>query len=293
MENRTLMADLENRVKLRTKQLQYKNVQLEQTLIDLKKAQNQIIVQEKLASLGALTAGIAHEIKNPLNFIINFTDLSLEYLQELKEKGSNENDLFNLIEQNMVKTREHAERADSIVKGMLAHARGSTGEVTVFSLNSLLDEAIDLAYIGFQGKEDYFAATIIKRFDPSLGEIQGSKQDLIRVFLNIVNNACFSMHEKYKKLGDQYSPELIIRTENKGDNVEIIFEDNGLGMNSKTLKKIFTPFFTTKDSGKGTGLGLSISYDIITHQHHGHIKVESKLNHFCTFTIDLPKKSGD
>ncbi len=290
MENRTLMVDLENRVRIRTKQLQQKNTQLEQILTDLKKAQNQIIVQEKLASLGALTAGIAHEIKNPLNFVMNFTDLSLEYLQELKEKVTNENDLFDLIEQNMIKTREHAERADSIVKGMLAHARGSTGEITSFNLNALLDEAIDLAYVGFQGKEDYFAATIIKKFDSSIGDIQGSQQDLARVFLNIVNNACFSMYQKYKTLGDTYHPELIIETKNRGDQVDIIFEDNGLGMGRKTLKKIFTPFFTTKDSGKGTGLGLSLSYDIITHQHHGHIKVESKLDHFCTFVLNLPKK---
>lgn len=290
-ENRALMEDLENRVKLRTKQLQQKNQQLEKTLNDLKKAQNQIIVQEKLASLGALTAGIAHEIKNPLNFIINFSDLSLEYLQELKEKTSN-NELITQIEQNMIKTREHAERADSIVKGMLAHARGSTGKITTFNLNKLLEEAIELAYIGFQGKTSDFTAEITKDFDPHIQTIQGSEQDLVRVFLNIVNNACFAMHEKQKAFGEDYKPELIVRTEDKGETLEITFEDNGLGIKRGLLKKIFNPFFTTKDASTGTGLGLSLSYDIITHQHHGHITVDSKVGDYSIFTIELPKEKN-
>jgi signal transduction histidine kinase len=287
-ENRTLMTDLENRVKLRTKQLQQKNTQLEKTLSDLNKAQNQIIVQEKLASLGALTAGIAHEIKNPLNFIINFSELSLEYLEELKGKISNENELFALIEQNMLKTQEHAERADSIVKGMLAHARGSTGEIESFNLNKLLEDAIDLAYVGFQGKENYFTTKITKKFDAKIENIEGSKQDLARVFLNIVNNACFAMHEKKEKLGDAYQPELIIKTKNQKNSVLITFEDNGPGMSTGLMKKIFNPFFTTKDSGVGTGLGLSLSQDIIIHQHHGHLSVESKLGQYSKFIIEIP-----
>jgi signal transduction histidine kinase len=283
------MEDLENRVKLRTKQLQQKNQQLEKTLNDLKKAQNQIIVQEKLASLGALTAGIAHEIKNPLNFIINFSELSLEYLQELKEKISNKNNLFSQIEQNLIKTREHAERADSIVKGMLAHARGSTGEITTFDLNKLLDEAIELAYVGFQGKTNDFTAKITKDFDQNIKTTQGSEQDLVRVFLNIVNNACFAMDEKQKKLGPGYQPELIVRTQDKRKAIEIRFEDNGSGIKRGLLKKIFNPFFTTKNSSTGTGLGLSLSYDIITHQHHGNITVESKEGDYSIFIIKLPK----
>lgn len=290
-ENRTLLANLENRVKTRTKQLQHKNYQLEKTLTNLKKAQNQIIVQEKLASLGALTAGIAHEIKNPLNFVINFSDLSLEYLLELREKISNENDLFSQIEQNIIKTREHAQRADSIVKGMLAHARGNTGEITTFNLNKRLDESIELAYLGFQGKEHNFTARILKDFDPQLVRIEGSQQDLVRVFLNIVNNACFAMYEKKKKKGAKYTPELRVTTRDKKEKIEIIFEDNGIGINQSVLKKIFTPFFTTKDSGKGTGLGLSLSYDIVTHQHHGQIIVESKVGQYARFIIDLPKET--
>ena len=290
-ENRSLLTNLENRVNVRTKQLQQKNIQLKQTLTNLKKAQDQMIVQEKLASLGALMAGIAHEIKNPLNFIINFSDLSLEYLQELKEKNPHMSEFISQIENNISKTYEHAERADSIVRGMLAHARGSTGEITSFNLNKLLSGAIELASIGFQGKEKNFTVKIIKNFDQILASFEGSEQDLFRVFLNIVNNACFAMMEKKSVLGSAYIPELIVTTRNKGKNVEIIFEDNGPGINPTFIKKIFDPFFTTKDPGKGTGLGLSLSYDIITHQHHGKMTVESKVGQYSRFIIELPLRA--
>lgn len=289
-ENRTLVEDLEHRVADRTQQLSEKNQELEKTLTALKKAKNQIIVQEKLASLGHLTAGIAHEIKNPLNFIINFTDLSLEYLDELKEKIPEESELLNLIEQNMSKSREHAEKADAIVKAMLAHARGSTGEITTFDLNDLLSQAIDLAYFGFQGQEPGFSAKIIKDFDEHIGMIQGFAQELTRVFLNIVNNALFSMHEKRKTLGSYHVSELIITTRDKGESIEITFQDNGKGMSHATLNKIFTPFFTTKGAGKGTGLGLSLSYDIITRQHHGQLTAESTVGEYARFVIELPRR---
>ncbi|MBL8676707.1 MAG: GHKL domain-containing protein [Alphaproteobacteria bacterium] len=290
-ENRMLMANLEEQVSLRTKQLARKNQQLEKTLMNLKKAQNQIILQEKLASLGALTAGIAHEIKNPLNFIINFTEVSQEYLSEIKKKAPQE-ELFSKISQNLTRIKEHAERADSIVKGMLAHARGSTGEITTINLNTLIDEAINLAYLGFQGQETHFSATILKIFDPTVQDIEGSQQDLVRVFLNIINNACFAMHEKQKKLGMTYHPEIKVETHNKAKIIQIIFEDNGPGMSKAHIKKAFHPFFTTKESGKGTGLGLSLSYDIITQQHQGHLKVESKLGESTRFIIELPKQGS-
>lgn len=289
-ENRAILEDLEHRVQLRTHQLEQKNQELEHTLTALKKAKNQIIVQEKLANLGSLTAGIAHEIKNPLNFIINFTDLSLDYLHELKEKVSNETELFTLIEVNMEKSREHAEKADAIVKAMLAHARGSKGEITIFNFNELLNQAIDLAFFSFQGQEDRFSANLIKDFDQSIGKIQGFEQELTRVFLNIVNNSCYAMQEKKRKMGETYQPELVVRTQDKGQMIEIIFQDNGNGMSSKVLDKIFHPFFTTKGAGKGTGLGLSLSYDIITRQHHGQLKAESELGEYSIFTIELPKK---
>lgn len=288
-ENRALLENLEHRVQSRTQQLEQKNQELEQALTALKKAKNQIIVQEKLANLGSLTAGIAHEIKNPLNFIINFTDLSLDYLHELKEKISNEDALFSSIELNMTKSREHAEKADAIVKAMLAHARGSRGEITTFNFNALLNQAVDLAFFSFQGQEIHFNAKITKDFDPNIGVIQGFEQDLTRVFLNIVNNACFAMNEKLIKLGNKYQPKLYVKTEDKGQMIEIIFQDNGKGMSPSTINKIFHPFFTTKDAGKGTGLGLSLSHDIITRQHHGQLKAESKLGEYSMFIIDLPK----
>ncbi len=284
-ENRTLLDDLENRVYQRTKEL-------EEALIHLKKAQNQIIVQEKLASLGALTAGIAHEIKNPLNFIINFSELSLEYLHELKEKVKNEPELLDLALQNVTKTIEHAHRADAIVKSMLAHARGSTGEITTFNLNALLKQSIELGYNGFLGSNAHFTAKIVEKFDAKVGEIQGSEQDLARVFLNIINNACFALFDKKKKEGKGYKPELNIETKDAGNLVKITIEDNGPGMDKAVLKKVFTPFFTTKESGKGTGLGLSLSYDIIAHQHKGHLSVESEVGKFTRFIIELPKGGG-
>lgn len=288
-ENRALLDELEHRVQRRTQQLEQKNKELEHTLAALKKAKNQIIVQEKLANLGSLTAGIAHEIKNPLNFIINFTDLSLEYLHELKEKISNENELFTLIEQNMIKSREHAERADAIVKAMLAHARGSRGEITTFDLNKLLSQAIDLSFFGFQSRENAFNAKITKAFDPNIETIQGFEQELTRVFLNIVNNACFAMNEKLLKLGNNYQPELIVKTQDKGQMIEILFQDNGQGMSALVLNKIFTPFFTTKGADKGTGLGLSLSHDIIIRQHHGQLRAESKIGEYSRLIIELPK----
>lgn len=288
-ENRILMANLESQVRIRTKQLARKNQQLQKILKNLKKAQNQIITQEKLASLGALTAGIAHEIKNPLNFIINFTDVSLEYLSNLKKKVSKDETLVDQVEHNLIRTKEHAERADSIIKGMLAHARGGTETITSFNLNELIDEALNLAILGFQGQDAYFSAEILKKFDPKIEPIKGYQQDLARVFLNIINNAYFSMQEKQQKLEKSYHPRLKVQTKDEKKGVMVIIEDNGSGINKTHLKKIFNPFFTTKETGKGTGLGLSLSYDIITQQHHGLLKVESKFGTFSRFIIELPK----
>jgi len=292
-ENRRLLKNLEHRVKLRTQELEQKNQELEKTLIALKKAKNQIIVQEKLASLGQLTAGIAHEIKNPLNFIINFIGLSLDYLVEVQEKKSQKKELFLLIKENMTKARDYAEMADAIVRTMLSHARGSTDEVTTFDLNKLLDQAIDLAYFSFKGEEKNFNAKIIKDFDKKIKTIQGFEQELNRVFLNIINNACFSMNEKKISLGADYHPELKIKTQDKDGLIKITIQDNGKGISPSVLKKIFTPFFTTKGAGKGTGLGLSLSHDIIVRQHHGNLKVESKVENYTRFILELPKTMGE
>lgn len=286
-ENRRLLKDLEKGVQLRTQELEKKNQELEKTLAALKKAKNKIIVQEKLASLGQLTAGIAHEIKNPLNFIINFIGLSLDYLDELQDKKSKKKELFPLIQVNMTKARDYAEKADAIVRTMLAHAQGSTEEVTTFDLNKLLDQAVDLAYFSFRGEGEDFNVKIIKDFDRKIKFIQGFEQELNRVFLNIINNAYFAMHEKQMSLGPTYHPELAVKTRVRDGLIKITIQDNGPGISPSVLKKIFTPFFTTKGAGKGTGLGLSLSHDIITRQHHGNLKVDSKVGKYSRFIIEL------
>jgi signal transduction histidine kinase len=193
----------------------------------------------------------------------------------------------------MKKSREHAERADGIVKAMLAHARGSSGDLTTFNLHDLLNQSVDLAYFGFQGQAHHFSAKIVKDFDPHIQEVQGFEQELTRVFLNILNNSLFSMNEKLAEKGTDYHPELTIKTRDKGDTVEITFQDNGKGMTPAVLSKIFHPFFTTKGANKGTGLGLSLSYDIITRQHHGDLTAESQQGEWSRLIIELPKKCED
>ena len=286
-ENRTLLNNLEQRVKSRTQQLQEKNRELEQALQDLKKAQNQIIVQEKLASLGSLTAGIAHEIKNPLNFILNFIDLSLDYLNELKGLNPEEQELVTLILSNIEKVKEHAHRADSIVKSMLFHANSQPGQFENANLNTILDKALELALSGFQTETRGFSVRIQKLYDPELPEIKVSVGDISRVFLNLFNNACFAMAERLKD-DPTFKPQLQIETQVLENALEVVVEDNGTGMPQEVIQKIFTPFFTTKDPGKGTGLGLSLSYDIIVQQHHGKLDVTSEVGQFTGFVIQLP-----
>lgn len=291
-ENRTLMEDLESRVKLRTQQLQKKNKKLEKALDDLKRAQDQIILQEKLASLGALTAGIAHEIKNPLHFIINFTDISIESLDDLKEGLTTEQAKHvKEVAENMTRVLEHANRADSIVKGMLSHARGSNGNFEYADLNKLITEAADLAYAGFCGKENPFPLHIKTDLDVSLPEVKVSSQDLSRVFLNIANNACHAMYEKLQSHTEGYNPILLISTQKNKNSILITIEDNGTGIPKSVQKKIFHPFFTTKETGKGTGLGLSLSYEILTKQHQGDLWLESEPNVFSRFYIKVPLDS--
>jgi len=288
-ENRSLMSNLENRVRRRTNQLQKKNIQIQKTLNDLQKAQNQIIVQEKLASLGALTAGIAHEIKNPLHFIVNFTDVSLESIDDITKDNPHYEPEFQVIRQNMERVKEHGLRADSIVKGMLSHARDGESKFEEVSLNRLVMEAVNLAYLGFCGKEHHFYLKIKKVLDKNLSPINVSPQDLSRVILNIVNNACAAMYEKLEgTAGKDYKPELIVKTYAENESAVIEIEDNGMGMSKAVLNKIFNAFFTTKGSGKGTGLGLSLSYDIVTQQHHGEMIVESNQGEFSRFFIKIP-----
>jgi len=274
---------------------------LAQTLEQLKATQNQLIVSEKLASLGALTAGIAHEIKNPLNFVNNFAQLTIEMVQDLMreiepQKACMDPESVEEIEillddltQTADKINRHGQRANRIVQGMLAHSREGAGERQSANLNVLLDDYVNLAYHGIRAKDSSFNVTIEKDYDQAIGRVNVAAQDLGRVFLNIVNNACYAVDKKKKDTNSDFSPTIWIRTKNFKEHVEISVRDNGPGISSEIQDQIFDPFFTTKPSGEGTGLGLSISYDIVVHEHQGEIKVETEEGQFADLIIVLPK----
>jgi signal transduction histidine kinase len=308
IENARLYADLkaaaavlEQRVAERTRELRDKNAELEQTLAQLQQTQQQLIVQEKLASLGALTAGIAHEIKNPLNFVTNFAGLSAELAGELGDilRAEQERlsdaaraevpELLDALVLNVEKIGEHGKRADSIVRGMLQHSRGAAGTPEPTDLNALLAEYVALAQHGIRAQHPTVHIAIETAYDPAVGTVHAVPQDLSRVFLNIINNACYAAHEKRRQLGDGFSPTVAIRTHNRGDHVEIRIRDNGPGIPPAVRAKLFTPFFTTKPPGSGTGLGLSISHDIIVQQHHGEIRVDTEEGSYTEFIIVLPR----
>lgn len=259
----------------------------------LQSTQNKLVTQEKLASLGALTAGIAHEIKNPLNFINNFSDLSAELLEELKEEFKNNNTeevltIANDLKQNLEKINQHGKRADSIVKSMLLHSRGNSGEKTLTDINDLLDQYVALAYHGLRAQNKSFNVKIEKDFDSSLDRVNVVPQDIGRVFLNIINNACYAAYDKKKKSSEEFSPILKVSTRSANGNAEIVIADNGNGIPEEIVDKIFQPFFTTKPTGEGTGLGLSLSYDIVVKIHGGELKVNTKLGNGSEFIIQLP-----
>ncbi len=293
-------AHLQQKIDERTAEIAEKNAELQAAMDRLKDAQNQLVVSEKMASLGNLTAGIAHEIKNPLNFVNNFADLSRDLLSEVREilaahsdkmDAATRDDLADLmatLEGNLKKIHEHGNRADSIVKGMLAHSRGKTGERVPIDLNAMVREYVNLAFHGMRAKDSNFNITIVADYDPGVGEVMGVPQDLSRVFLNIVNNACYSAHRKRLELGDHFEPRLSVSTRRSGDRVEVRIRDNGRGIPKDRLGRIFEPFYTTKPTGEGTGLGLSISWDIIVDQHRGRIDVQSDEGEFAEFTITLP-----
>jgi len=269
---------------------------LHQAMNNLKETQAQLVHAEKMASLGELTAGIAHEIQNPLNFVNNFSELSADLMKELEEevkKTPQDKDiiaeLIADLSANMEKIAHHGKRASSIVKGMLEHSRKSSGERQAVDLNALLDEYLKLAYHGYRAKDAQFNAKLTTDFDQSLPTLLVAPQDLSRVFLNLFNNGLYSAYEKAKQQGDGFMPELQVRTKNLAEHVEIRIRDNGNGIAQAALGKIFQPFFTTKPTGQGTGLGLSISYDIITKQHGGKLTVDTKENEFAEFIIRLPK----
>jgi signal transduction histidine kinase/ligand-binding sensor domain-containing protein len=278
---------------------------LEEKNREIIKTQEQLIVQEKLASLGGLTAGIAHEIKNPLNFVNNFAALSVDLAGELREElEANKNkkvadiakeieDILTNLQQNAAKITEHGRRADSIVHSMLQHSRGKSGQREMTDINALLDEAVNLTYHGMRARDSSFNITIEKDYDGSVGRIEVVPQDVSRVFLNIINNACYAAHEKKKQASNSFSSTLSVRTKNLGDKIEIRVRDNGNGIPLAIRGKIFNPFFTTKPTGQGIGLGLSISYELIVQEHRGEIKVETEEGRFTEFIIILPKNVNE
>ena len=270
----------------------YKKLNL--LLHTLKETQAQLIQFEKMASLGQLTAGIAHEIKNPLNFITNFSELSRELVDDfLSAKSEDEKKEFaGYLKANLSKINEHGKRADSIVKNMLAHSRGKAGEKQVTDINQLCDEIFNLAYHGMRASVPDFNCEMKKEFDQALPKINIIPQDISRVLLNLFSNAFYAVKEKSNKEQQQgvlnYLPQVLLKTKFFNDSVSIAIRDNANGIPEDIREKIFEPFFTTKPTGQGTGLGLSISYDIVTKGHRGELKVESKPGEFTEFIIRLP-----
>lgn len=251
-----------------------------------------------MASLGELTAGIAHEIQNPLNFVNNFSEVNKEMLEELKAERLKpkeerddklEDEIINDVIDNEEKINHHGKRADAIVKGMLQHSRARTGKKEPTDINALADEYLRLSYHGLRAKDKSFNADFKTDFDESIGKINIVPQDIGRVLLNLFNNAFYTVNEKKKQLGGVFEPMVSVTTQRSADNIEIIVKDNGTGIPQKVVDKIFQPFFTTKPTGQGTGLGLSLSYDIIK-AHGGELKVETKEG--AEFIIELPLNEG-
>ncbi|MDB5231533.1 MAG: tetratricopeptide repeat protein [Chitinophagaceae bacterium] len=276
-----------NRQKLRA------NIELQQRQNELKTTQTQLIQSEKMASLGELTAGIAHEIQNPLNFVNNFSEVSFELADEMKKElqDGNKEDaiaLANDIKQNLEKIVHHGKRADAIVKGMLQHSRSSSGLKEMTDINALADEYLRLSYHGLRAKDKSFNAEMETAWDNSLPNIEVVSQDVGRVILNLFTNAFYSVHEKNKNAKEGFVPMVSVSTKKTGAKVEIRIKDNGSGIPDAVIKKIYQPFFTTKPTGEGTGLGLSLSYDIVTKGHGGELNVETKEGEFAEFIITLP-----
>ncbi|MCX6216881.1 ATP-binding protein [Spirosoma sp.] len=284
---------LEQRVKERTTELREQKEALQISLTELKSTQMQLIQKEKLASLGELTAGIAHEIQNPLNFVKNFSELSIEFMSELKQevRAGNEKsvlDLAEILSQNLEKISTHGNRASRIVKGMLEHSRLSSGERRPTDLNALVDEYVKLAYHGSRAKDNEFTCKLVTSLDPKLVKFNIIPQEIGRVLLNLLNNAFYAVREKKKKADLSYQPTVMASTALTDNQVEIRVLDNGIGIPDSIKAKIFQPFFTTKPTGEGTGLGLSLSYDIITKGHNGGLEVKTEADGATEFIIQLP-----
>ena len=265
----------------------------ETTLADLRRAQDRLVQSEKMASLGQLTAGIAHEIKNPLNFVNNFSDLSRDLLDELRDAvaanhAAEIDELTDTLKANLEKIAQHGRRADSIVKNMLLHSRSGPSEYRPIDLNATVEEALNLAYHGARAETPGFNITMTKQFDPNAGLVELYPQEFIRVMVNLINNGFYAARKRASEPG--FEPVLSVATRNLGKQVEVRVRDNGTGISDAVRDHIFDPFFTTKPAGEGTGLGLSLGYDIVVKQHGGQLTVDSRINDFTEFTITLPRE---
>ncbi len=286
-------AELDRLVAERTAELTNQKEELQATLEQLQATQQQLIQSEKLASLGELTAGIAHEIQNPLNFVNNFSEVSMELIDEMKEeleKGDKEEAtaIANDLKDNLSKIIHHGRRADGIVKGMLQHSRASSNVKEPTDINKLADEYFRLAYHGLRAKDKSFNAELETHFGDQLPTVNIVPQDVGRVLLNLFNNAFYAVHQKQKDNSEGYKPTVTVSTIAKDKQVFITVRDNGNGIPEEVKDKIMQPFFTTKPTGEGTGLGLSLSYDIIVKGHNGKIDVKSEENSYTEFTISIP-----
>ena len=286
-------AQLDYLVAERTAELTHQKNELEETVKLLQTTQQQLIQSEKLASLGELTAGIAHEIQNPLNFVNNFSEVSMELIDEMEQElaGGNKEEAIAIsgdIKQNLEKIRHHGRRADGIVKGMLQHSRASSNTKEPVNINTLADEYLRLAYHGLRAKDKTFNAELITRFNDQLPEITIVPQDIGRVLLNLFNNAFYAVQSRQKAGQIDYKPTVEVSTALKDKCVEITVWDNGIGIPDHLKEKIMQPFFTTKPTGEGTGLGLSLSYDIIVNGHGGKIDIDSEEGSYSEFRISIP-----
>jgi signal transduction histidine kinase len=291
IENARLFSEVQERTR-----------ELSQSLDELRTAQDRLVQTEKLASLGQLTAGIAHEIKNPLNFVNNFSALSAELIDELNEvlepaaldaKTREEIDeLTHMLKGNLEKVVQHGKRADSIVKNMLLHSREGSGEHRPVDINAIVEESLNLAYHGARAEKSGFNITLERELDPDAGMIDLYPQEITRVFLNLISNGFYAAAKRKESGEGGFEPVLSATTKNLGNRVEIRIRDNGTGIPLEVREKMFNPFFTTKPAGEGTGLGLSMSHDIVVKQHGGKIDVDTEPGAFTEFIITLPRTAS-
>jgi signal transduction histidine kinase len=284
-------------------ELRQRTDDLSKSLEDLRTTQDRLVQTEKLASLGQLTAGIAHEIKNPLNFVNNFSGVSVELIDELQETLSRVKvddkthaeitELADTLRGNLDKIVQHGKRADSIVKNMLLHSRQGSAEQRSVDINALVEESLNLAYHGARAEKQGFNITLERSLDPTAGQADVFPQEISRVLINLISNGFYATTKRKGLSGsDGFEPTLVAATKNLGDHVKITIRDNGTGIPPEVKKTIFNPFFTTKPIGEGTGLGLSISHDIIVKQHAGRIEVDTEPGEYTEFRIILPRTAG-